>query len=315
VSTDPISRPRSGTRSGVRPGTRPRASIGVDLGGTGTRVLALGPDGTVLHQASFPTTHDRAPEAVGRLLAAISAAAAAVGTDAEITGVGIGASGPVTADGIIDNPATLPAFTGLDLRAAVRDTLGLSCVIENDAAAAAVGEHTHGAGYGSRTSLTVTLGTGIGVAVITEGHLLRAGDASHPEAGHIAIPDAPTSCYCGLPNCWEQAASRTALEAMTGSDPASAADAARRGDAQAARMFEHYGRQVAAGLATLLTLFRPDRVVLGGSGAQYLDLYANALQTGIERNAPYRWTPPILPAGPGDLAGAVGAAVLARTDD
>ena len=276
-------------------------------------MLALAPDGTVLHQASFPTDRDRAPAALERLLAAISAAAGAAG--AEITGVGIGASGPVTADGIIDNPATLPAFTGLDLRAAVRDTLGLSCLIENDAAAAAIGEHTHGAGHGSRTSVTVTLGTGIGVAVITDDRLLRAGDATHPEAGHIAVPDAPAPCYCGLPSCWEQAASRTALEAMTGPDPTSAADAARRGDAQAVRIFEHYGLQVAAGLATLLTLFRPDLVVLGGSAAQYLDLYAPALQTGIARNAPYQWTPPILPARLGDLAGAVGAAVVARTGD
>lgn len=309
MTTDPTPRPRPRTRSGIRP----RASIGVDLGGTGTRVLALDPDGTVLHQASFPTTRHPSPDAVNRLLAAVGAAAEAVGEGAEISGVGIGASGPVTADGIIDNPTTLPAFTGLDLRAAVQDTLGRSCVIENDAAAAAIGEHAHGAGHGSRTSVTVTLGTGIGVAVIADGRLLRAGDGSHPEAGHIAVPEAPAPCYCGLPGCWEQAASRTALEAMTRPDLTSAANAARRGDTQAAGIFEHYGRQVAAGLATLLTLFRPDLVVLGGSGAQYLDLYARALQAGLERNAPFQWTPPILPARLGDLAGAVGAAVLART--
>ena len=278
-------------------------------------MLALAPDGTVLHQASFPTARHPSPDAVGGLLAAIGAAAEAVGEGAEITGVGIGASGPVTPDGIIDNPATLPAFTGLDLRAAIQDALGLGCVIENDAAAAAIGEHTHGAGHGSRTSLTVTLGTGIGVALIADGRLLRAADGSHPEAGHIAVPDAPAPCYCGLPSCWEQAASRTALDAMTDFDPVGAADAARRGDAQAVRTFEHYGGQIAAGLATLLTVFRPDRVVLGGSGARYLDLYTRALRTGLERNAPYRWTPPILPARLGDLAGAVGAAVLARTVD
>jgi glucokinase len=293
-----------------RPQGHPRTSVGVDLGGTGTRVLALDADGTVLHQAGFPTDRRPGAAALDRLLAAIGAAAEAAGP--EIAGVGLGASGPITADGIIDNPATLPAFTGLDLRAAVRDALGLGCLIENDAAAAAIGEHTHGAGHGSRTSVTVTLGTGIGVAVIADGRLLRAGDATHPEAGHIAVPEAPTPCYCGLPDCWEQAASRTALEAMTGPDPANVAEAARRGDTEASRIFEHYGRRVAAGLATLLTLFRPDRVVLGGSGARYLDLYAHALQTGLERNAPYRWTPPIVPARLGDMAGAVGAAVLAR---
>jgi glucokinase len=100
---------------------------------------------------------------------------------------------------------------------------------------------------------------------------------------------------------------------MTGSDPAIVAAAARRGDIEAGRIFELYGRRVASGLASLLTLFRPDRVVLGGSGARYLDLYADALEVGLERKVPYRWAAPILPARLGDMAGAVGAAVLART--
>jgi glucokinase len=56
-------------------------------------------------------------------------------------------------------------------------------------------------------------------------------------------------------------------------------------------------------------------VVIGGSSAQYLDLFSAALARGLERAPGYRWAPPVVPAELGDLAGAIGAAVLARTPD
>ncbi|MBV9793405.1 MAG: ROK family protein [Actinobacteria bacterium] len=283
-------------------------TLGVDLGGTGTRVVALDAGGAVIRQASFRTATGAPDAAVPGLLAELDALADGL----EVTAAGIGASGPVTAEGIIDNPATLPAYTGVDICAFTEKVTGWRCVIDNDAAAAAIGEYAYGAGRGSRTCVTVTLGTGIGVAVVTGGQLFRAGDGTHPEAGHLAVPDAPVPCYCGLARCWEQAASRAALEGLTSGDPATAAAAARRGEPGPVAAFALYGQRLAAGLGTLLTVFRPDRVVLGGSAARYLDLFAPALAAGLDHDAPYQWTPPVVPAELGDLAGAVGAAVLAR---
>jgi glucokinase len=281
-------------------------TLGVDLGGTGTRVVALGADGAVLAQATFRTATDDG--AAQRLLGHLTD----VARGHEVAAVGIGASGPVSAAGIIENPATLPGYSGLDLCADIEKGTGWPCVIDNDAAAAAIGEYRYGAGRGSRTGLVVTLGTGIGVGLVAGGQLVRAGDGTHPEAGHIAVPDAPVPCYCGLARCWEQAASRTALEALTGDDPAVVAAAARDGDVRAAQSFERYGQLLASGLGTLLTVFRPDRVVLGGSAAQYLDLFAAALAAGLDRDAPYQWAPPVVPAELAELSGAIGAAVLAR---
>jgi glucokinase len=281
-------------------------TLGVDLGGTGTRVVALGAGGAVVAQATVRTA--TGDGAVPRLLGQL----ADVAGGHDVVAAGIGASGPVSAAGIIENPATLPAYSGLDLCADIEKETGWPCVIDNDAAAAAMGEYRYGAGRGSRTGLVVTLGTGIGVGVISGGQLVRAGDGTHPEAGHIAVPDAPVPCYCGLARCWEQAASRTALETLTGSDLTAVAAAARAGDVHAAQSFERYGQLLASGLGTLLTVFRPDRVVLGGSAAQYLDLFAAALTAGLDRDAPYQWTPPVVPAELAGLSGAIGAAVLAR---
>jgi glucokinase len=288
-------------------------TLGVDLGGTGTRVVALGPGGAVLGQATFRTASgDAVAGGQGAAIQSLLGHLAEVARDQPVAAAGIGASGPVTAAGIIENPATLPGYTGLDLCADIEKGTGWPCVIDNDAAAAAIGEYRYGAGRGARTGLVVTLGTGIGVGVVTGGQLVRAGDGTHPEAGHIAVPDAPVPCYCGLARCWEQAASRTALEALTGADPAAVAAAARGGDVRAAQSFERYGQLLASGLGTLLTVFRPDRVVLGGSAAQYLDLFAAALTAGLARDAPYQWTPPVVPAELAGLSGAIGAAVLAR---
>ncbi len=292
------------------------ATLGVDLGGTGTRAAALSADGEVLREASFPTVaHDPAAAVAG-----LADALAELAAGRKVSAVGIGASGPVTPDGTIDNAATLPAYAGVDLCRALEQATGWPCVIDNDAAAAALGEYTYGAGRGSSTCLVVTLGTGVGVGVVTGGRLLRGGDGTHAEAGHIAVPDAPRPCYCGLARCWEQAASRIALEELTGAGPATGpgsgvaavAAAARGGDHQATRAFACYGQQVAPGLSTLLTIFRPDRVVLGGSAAQYLDLFSGPLVAALGRSAPYQWNPPIVAAELGDIAGAVGAAVLAR---
>jgi glucokinase len=292
-----------------RSGDAGPVTIGVDLGGTGTRVVALGPGGTVLEHITYRTAAGGPSAAVRDLLARL----AEVVQGREVAAAGIGASGPVTPDGIIDNPATLPAYTGIDLCSLVEKETGWPCVIGNDAAAAALGEYRYGAGRGSSTCVVVTLGTGIGVGVVIGGQLFRGGDGTHPEAGHIAVPEAPRPCYCGLPRCWEQAASRTALAALAGGDLAGAGSAARGGDAGAARSFARYGQRLAAGLGTLLTVFRPDRVVLAGSAAQYLDLFAPSLAEGLAREAPYQWIPAVLAAELGDLAGAVGAAVLARS--
>jgi glucokinase len=189
----------------------PEVTVGVDLGGTGTRIVTLDRDGAVLHQVSSPTSASSSG-AVSGLVSSIAIAAAG----RELRGIGIGASGPVDPHGIIRNTATLPAFSGIQITSVISERLGVPCVIDNDAAAAAAGEYACGAGRGSTGLLVVTLGTGVGVAVLASGRPFRGADGGHPEAGHIPAGGPPAPCYCGLPNCWEQLASRTALDRLTG---------------------------------------------------------------------------------------------------
>jgi glucokinase len=283
-------------------------TVGVDLGGTGTRVVALDADGMIVHRHSSPTPFDAAG-AVEALVGSITE------TGPGLRGVGIGASGPVDRHGIIQNAETLPAFSGIRLAPVVSERLGVPCVIDNDAATAAIGEHAYGAGRGSTGLLIITLGTGVGVAALTGGRPFRGADGAHPEAGHIPVCGPPAPCYCGLPVCWEQLASRAALDQLAdlaGQPTQTLADRARCGNAAAARVFDSYGERVGAGLVTLLAIFRPDRVVVAGGAARFLDLFGDALHRSLLRSPKYSPKPAVVAAELGDLSGAIGAAVMAR---
>jgi glucokinase len=288
-------------------GTPPGVTVGADLGGTGTRIVSLDGNGVVLHQLSSPTPTSSAG-AVPDLISAIARAAAG----RELCGVGIGASGPVDRAGVIRNTETLPAFSNIQIAPVIGERLGVPCVIDNDAAAAAAGEHAYGAGRGSAGLLVITLGTGVGVAALAGGRPFRGGDGGHPEAGHIPVGGPPAPCYCGLPSCWEQRASRTALDQLAGQATEALAGQARGGDVTAARVFDAYGERVGAGLVTLLAIFRPDRVVVAGGAARFLDLFGRGLRRSLERGPKYTPKPVVAAAELGDLSGAIGAAVMAR---
>lgn len=293
----------------VPPGEPGTVTVGVDLGGTGTRIAALGDDGVVLSHITTPTATGVPPsQAIADLAHAIITATA----ELEIQGIGIGATGPVDAHGVIRNPETLPAFSNVEITSILSDRLGAPCVIDNDAVTAAIGEHAYGAGRGSTGLLVITLGTGVGVAALIHGRPVRGADGCHPEAGHITVSGPPAPCYCGLPTCWEQLASRTALHQLAAGEINELAGKARGGDPAASQVFDTYGERVGIGLTTLLTIFRPDRVILGGSAAQYADLFENGLHQSLNRAARYTCTPALATAELGNLAGAIGAAVIGR---
>jgi glucokinase len=233
--------------------------------------------------------------------------------DGPVDGIGIGASGPVDAEGVIRNRATLVAYSGLDLVGALRARFDVPVVIDNDAVTAAYAETQLGAGQGARAVLMVTLGTGIGVAMLTDGVPMRTGSGAHPEAGHLSVPG-DAACYCGRASCWEQHASRSALQARAatlGLDLDTAAAWALDGDPDAVALFAAYGTAIGVGLADLLTLLGPDRVVLGGGGARFFDLYRPALEAALAQVVDCYPPTPVVAATLGDLAGAIGAALWA----
>ncbi len=294
--------------------------VGIDLGGTGTRFARMDPEGTVLDRFVVATPHTGGAEealtffrnaferlADGRLAARDQSA---------LRAIGIGASGPIDSSGVIRNPDTLPAFSNFDLTPLLRDAFGVPSVIENDAVVAALAEDSRGAARGSANLLHVTLGTGIGVAMIVDGSPVRGADGIHPEAGHLTVRgDAP--CYCGRAACWEQVASRRALqraaERVTGRTAVEAIDslAAAAHTPDARRVFQHYGARLGEGLATLIELYRPSLVVLGGSAARMLPHFGSALDASLAETAGRMLDFRVAPTELDDFGGAIGAGLTA----
>ena len=303
------------------PGDAAPVVVGLDVGGTGTRFVTVEPaTGDVVTRLTVRTPHSVGPDAV---LAFFREHINDVSRGRRPVAVGIGASGPIDTQGVIRNPDTLPAFTGLPIAEMVAAVVPGPVVIDNDAVCAALAEHIVGAARGSPRSLHITLGTGVGVCLLDGDTPFRLADGTHPEGGHIAVSLPTTPCYCGRSACWEQVASRRSLQRTAARihdrDPTDSrvidalADRAAQGDHAARTCFDDYGTGIAAGLATLLTLYGPDLVVIGGSAARHLPLYQNAISESLATLG--TWIPKheVVRTQLDDYGGAIGGARLALT--
>ena len=271
------------------------AWAGIDLGGTGTRVVVVGADGAELSGTTVASDSFGA-KPVDELADLVLEL---VPDHARLLGVGVGASGPVDLrTGEILNRDTLPRFSGLDVAGGLQRRTGTPAWIDNDAVVAGLAEASWGAAAGSTSVLCITLGTGIGVALIVGGLPVRAADGQHPEGGHVAVAGSGSPCYCGLPQCWEQVASRTVLHRLRAS----------LGDGP--HLWAEYAERLASGLITLLTLYHPRCVVVGGSVAQHWTTLEGPLRDAL---SPFReFDPSLILIGStlGERAGALGASLL-----
>lgn len=300
--------------------------IGVDFGGTQLRAALVGADGSVAAHERTRTLIEEGPAAViGRIVDLVGRVRGALPAGAELLGLGIGAPGPLNPEtGVVYAPPNLPGWYNIQLRDAVAGPTDLPTLIENDANVAAVGEWRFGAGVGTRHMVYLTISTGIGGGVIADGRLLLGRLGAAAELGAIYV-DAERGLR------WEDLASGTGLaEAATRAmpehpasllhslatpDSVAAADVARAaaaGDELALGLMEREANLLGTGFASILHIFSPELLVVGGSVAlENPGLLARSREVAYERALVelYREVP-IVPAQLGDRAGVLGAAAL-----
>jgi glucokinase len=277
--------------------------IGVDIGGTGTRVVAIDSLGSVVSEIDIPTVeflqcadpHARIELMVSKISTVLNGV--------KPTSIGIGASGHIDLrNGLIDNPDTLSAFTGLNLAQPISEAFDTDVWLDNDAVAAAHAELYLGSAKNAEETdslLAITLGTGIGVCLLGPAGPFRAMDGQHPEASHISVEGTGHECYCGRSNCWETLASRGALERLT---------VEYGGDRSLA--LEKYSIGLSNGLASLITLFRPPVVVVGGSVSRYWSNLGPLVDEHLSKIKAVTKGMQIWPSEFGVNGGAIGAALL-----
>lgn len=257
----------------------------VDIGGTKIAVGLVSRAGQLVDSVSLPSQPARPyPEALEEVISALHGLLASQG--AELRGIGIGVTGRLNPGGELQQNSFLPAWSGRSPAGDLARSFGVKAAIENDADAAALAEYQWGGSAGSERLIYVTVSTGIGGGVILHGKLYRGVDGCHPEIGHHVIDPNGPACFCGANGCWERMASGSALAAWArdngGSpdwDARAVCDLARQGNPIASRAVAREGRYLGMGLANLITLFAPDRIILGGGLMQRWNLFQQTVES------------------------------------
>jgi glucokinase len=240
--------------------------IGVDLGGTKILAGIVDEEGDVAVRREHPTPLASLDE----LLAGIDTAVEEL-LEEEVRALGFGI--PSTIDhrtGLVEGSVNIP-LADVDLRARMADRFGLPTAIENDANAAALAEFRVGAGRGTRTMVMLTLGTGCGGGVVIDGRLFRG----WAELGHIVIDVDGIPCQGSCtgrghlePYVTGLAATKLAQEAFGPAvDAHRLVRLANEGDARARDILRGIGEKLGAGVASLVNIFNPELVVIGGGFA------------------------------------------------
>jgi len=294
----------------------------VDIGGTKIAVGLVDDGGRVLSRMEGPTDAERGyTEALSRTEQMLHAALSSAGV--ELTGIGIGSTGPVDPfTGRIGEVNFFPAWRGNNPVVDLARIFGVRAAMENDADAAALAEAAWGAGKGKKRLIYVTIGTGIGAGVVLDGTLYRGVDGAHPEIGHHVIESSGPPCMCGFHGCWESLAAGPAMvgwieQRMPVDYPHRSnltakqiCELARNGDELALQAVEREAHYLGLGLANLVTMFAPDAIVLGGSVMKSAALFLDGIRATIVRCCrfvPYERVDLTL-ASLGDDANLIGAA-------
>ncbi|MFJ5720510.1 ROK family protein [Streptomyces sp. NPDC093149] len=192
----------------------------------------------------------------------------------------------IAVSGDVDRPrgrvrySVLPSWRDVPLADTVAAATGLTVTVENDVKAITTAEHWFGEGIGTEYFALVTIGAGIGSGIVINGELVAGAYGVAGEMGHISIDPAGPRCHCGQVGCVEAIASSDAVLAAIRSatdDPDldfdGAVQLARGGDPAAQGAFARAGHAIGVGIATLVNLVGPERVVVTGEGLDTYDLF------------------------------------------
>src|SRR5688572_8767210 len=303
--------------------------LAADLGGTNLRVAAVDLAGSLLAERRCPTPRSgTASDIVDALVREAAAASDTVGGQPRAFGVAAAALIDSGGSRVLSAP-NLPVLNDLVLSEVISEKLRISVVLENDATAAAIGEHWLGAARGAEHFICLTLGTGVGGGLILDGKPYRGAGGTAGEIGHINVEPEGAPCGCGSHGCLEQYASATGLTRMAreliAKDPdsslASVADlsaddiyeAAKNGDAAGLECFRQMGRYLGMAIADLIDVLNPQVIAIGGGVAAGWDAFIDHLRCEVKERA-FRHPAElarIVRAELGDFAGILGAARIA----
>lgn len=303
----------------------------LDVGGTNARGMLIDPDSlSIVGQERASSAGDGAV-----LVETLRGLVERLVGDEQPTAVGLGVAGLAQRSGTVRYSPNLPDLIEYPLGPALAEATGVPVATLNDASAVALAEARLGAGRGADDFVSITLGTGIGAGVVVDGSLAQGAFGFAGEVGHMVVEVEGPTHHTGQRGPWEYYASGSALGligrsqaaaglfpvglslagSVTAIDGFTVAEALARGDKQAQRIFDGFCRQVAQGLANLVMIFDPERILLGGGLTDIGEPLRAGVQSWLERltlGSVHRPAIDVAMAELGDDAGALGAALWAQ---
>jgi glucokinase len=313
-----------------------RYALAVDIGGTKILTALVRDDGTVAARSRVDTPGGVEPVVAAVIATVAQVLGAGVAPREQIVAVGVGAPGPMNPEtGIVYEPPNIKGWHDVPLGALLMGRLQMRVFVENDANAAAVAEWWVGAGRGVSDLIYVTVSTGIGGGIIIADRLLRGVSGTAGEVGHMTIDVNGPPCPCGRGNGHlealatgpaiarmarevVEAGNQSVLLEMAGGRPETITatmveTAARGGDHVASEVFTRAATYLGVGMANLLNIFNPERIVIGGGVSKAGEMLFEPVRRIARARAferPGR-DAEIVPAALGDDVGVVGAAAVA----
>lgn len=309
--------------------------IGIDLGGTNIAVGVVSDSGEILAKASAPTLSGRGYKEIVKDMAFLCKKVTdQAGTSmTDIRAIGIGSPGT------IDSENGIVVFAGnLKMEKApvaeeLRKYFDIPIHMENDANAAAYGEYI-ACGHDTDSFVFITLGTGVGGGIIINKQIYRGFNNAGAEIGHMTVEMNGIECTCGKKGCFECYASVTALRRQTkemmdiATESAmhdwvsrvghisgrTAFECAVAGDAAAIKVRDNYIRYIAEGIVSVVNVFQPEILVIGGGISKEGDVILKPLKEFVYKYDFNKFMPKtdIRIAKLFNDAGIVGAAMAAK---
>ena len=279
--------------------------LGIDLGGTNIAVGLVDNTPKVVAKSSRPTDANRPYQEIVKDMAELCQEVLQIAGYSidDLQGIGIGSPGCIDSKKGEVVYANNLNWHHVPLVAELKNYFpDIPIVVENDANAAAYGEYLVN-GNGSDSFIFITLGTGVGGGIVLNKQIYRGFNGAGGEIGHFTLVHQGEPCSCGNAGCWEAYGSVTALIRQTKTalqkdpdgimakkaretgiiDGKTAFDAAKAGDANAQKVVDAYLKYVADGINSMINIFQPEVLVIGGGISREGDFLLNPIKEHVHQ--------------------------------
>jgi glucokinase len=293
--------------------------VGIDIGGTNTKIGIVDREGNLLHHTSIETTaYIEVEDYFNGMADAVKILSKKLSADERMVGIGVGAANGNYYTGTIERSTNLRWKGVIPLAKMFTDAFHIPCLLTNDANAAALGEMVYGNAKGMKDFLVITLGTGLGSGFVCNGELLNGHNGIAGELGHTSVNPNGRFCNCGKRGCLETYVSATGIRRTVYKlladylEPSELrgisyedlntkmiTDAALRGDLVAKQCFEYTGRILGLKLADAVVHTDPEAIFIFGGLAQAGELIFTPTIRSMEQNLMplFRNKVKVLPSG------------------